>query len=133
LPLIGVMRLNNFHYLEWEQFMAARKKGPAATVEDIQSDVQELRDDLSRLAEQVTELVSDTGSEALTDVKKRIQRIRDGLEDVVTEKGQEAADAMFDVTESIGESVEEALRTRPMTSLAIAIGVGFLFGAAWRR
>jgi ElaB/YqjD/DUF883 family membrane-anchored ribosome-binding protein len=116
-----------------EPFMAARKKGPAATVEDIQSDVQQLRDDLARLAEQVTELVSDSGSEALSDVKTRIQRIREGLEDVVTEKGQEAADAVWEATESVGDSIEEALRTRPMTSLAVALGIGFLFGSAWRR
>jgi ElaB/YqjD/DUF883 family membrane-anchored ribosome-binding protein len=125
--------LNDCHNFEQEPVMAARKKGPAATVDDIQSDVQELKDDLARLAEQVTELVSDTGSEALTDVKKRIQRIRENLEDVVTEKGQEAADAVWDATENIGDSLEEALRTRPMTSLAVALGIGFLFGTAWRR
>jgi ElaB/YqjD/DUF883 family membrane-anchored ribosome-binding protein len=116
-----------------EHFMAARKRAPAATVDDIQSDLQELRDDLSRLAEQVTELVSDGGSEALGDVKKRIQRIRAGLEDVVTEKSHEAADAVFEMTDTLGESIEEAIRTRPMTVLAVAIGVGFLFGSTWRR
>jgi ElaB/YqjD/DUF883 family membrane-anchored ribosome-binding protein len=116
-----------------EHFMAARKRGPAATVDDIQSDLQGLRDDLSHLAEQVTELVSDSGSEALGDVKKRIQRIRDGLEDVVTEKSHEAAGAVLKMTDNVGESIEEAIRTRPMTVLAVAIGVGFLFGSTWRR
>src|ERR1700720_4020316 len=102
-----------------EHFMAARKRAPSAAVDDIQSDLQELRDDLSRLAEQVTELVSDGGSEALGDVKKRIQRIRDGLEDVVPEKSHEATDAVFEMTDNLGESIEEAIRTRPMTVLAV--------------
>jgi ElaB/YqjD/DUF883 family membrane-anchored ribosome-binding protein len=71
-----------------EEFMLTRKRGPAATVADIQDDVQELRNDISRLAEQVTEIASETGSEALGDIRKRIQRIRDGLEEVVTEKAR---------------------------------------------
>jgi ElaB/YqjD/DUF883 family membrane-anchored ribosome-binding protein len=114
--------------------MAARKpRGPAATDDDIRDDVKELRDDLSKLGEQVAALVTDTGSEAFTDVKKRIQRIRDGLDEVVTERGHEAADAVVELGEELGESLEEALRTRPLTTLAIAIGVGFVFGTAWRR
>jgi ElaB/YqjD/DUF883 family membrane-anchored ribosome-binding protein len=116
-----------------EHFMPTKKRGPAATVDDIHSDMQVLRDDLSRLAEQVTELMSDSGSEALGDVKKRIQRIRDGLEDVVTEKSHEAAGAVFEMADNVGESIEEAIRTRPMTTLAVAIGIGFLFGSTWRR
>jgi len=112
--------------------MAANKnkKGPAATFEDIQS---ELRDDLARLVEEVTKLVSDSGSEALSDVKTRIQRIKDGLDDVVTEKGREATDAAYEIAETLTDSLEEALCTRPLTTLGIAVGVGFLFGTTWRR
>jgi ElaB/YqjD/DUF883 family membrane-anchored ribosome-binding protein len=113
--------------------MARRARGPAATVEDIKSDVQELRDDLSALTEQMSELVKDGSGEALADVKRRIQRIRDNLEDVVTDKGHEAAKAVVEVTDNVGESLENALRTRPLTTLAIAVGIGFLFGSSWHH
>jgi len=113
--------------------MARKGRGPTATIEDIKSDVQELRDDLSVLAEQMSELVKDGGGEALADVKKRIQRIRDNLEDVVTDKGQQAANALVEVTDNVGESLENALRTRPLTTLAIAVGIGFLFGNSWHQ
>jgi ElaB/YqjD/DUF883 family membrane-anchored ribosome-binding protein len=119
--------------LPWSRFMARKGRGAAATVEDIKGDVQELRDDLSALTEQMSELVKDGGGEALADVKKRIQRIRDNLEDVVTDKGHDAAKAVVDVTDDIGESLENALRTRPLTTLAIAVGIGFLFGSSWHH
>jgi hypothetical protein len=45
----------------------------------------------------------------------------------------EAANAVVEFGEELGESLEETLRTRPLTTLAIAIGVGFMFGTAWRR
>jgi ElaB/YqjD/DUF883 family membrane-anchored ribosome-binding protein len=39
---------------------------------------------------------------------------------------QEAGDRMAD-------AIDESLRTRPYTTLAVALGIGFLFGAMWRR
>jgi ElaB/YqjD/DUF883 family membrane-anchored ribosome-binding protein len=39
---------------------------------------------------------------------------------------QEVGDRMADV-------IDESLRTRPYTTLAVALGIGFLFGAMWRR
>ena len=40
---------------------------------------------------------------------------------------------MRDVTENFAEAVDESLRVRPLTTLALAVGLGFVFGAAWRR
>jgi hypothetical protein len=37
------------------------------------------------------------------------------------------------VTHDLAETVEESVRTRPLTVLAIAIGVGVLFGVILRR
>ena len=116
-----------------ETLMATRRRGPTATVADIRSDVQELRDDISLLCEQVTDIAGDTRGEAINEVKRRIQRIREGLEDVVSDKSQGAIDAAQQIGESLTESLEQALRTRPMTTLAVAVGIGFLFGTTWRR
>jgi ElaB/YqjD/DUF883 family membrane-anchored ribosome-binding protein len=105
--------------------MTARKD-TAATMEDIRSDIHELRTDIARLAEQASALVSDTGNETLADVRKRIQRIQDTLGNAVTEKGHEAAGAVL----GMAESLEESLRARPIVTLAAALAIGFLFGVS---
>jgi hypothetical protein len=42
------------------------------TIEDIQRDLQAVRDDVSRLSREVTNLLSVTGSKALREVKEQI-------------------------------------------------------------
>ena len=31
------------------------------------------------------------------------------------------------------DALEESLQSRPLTTLALAVGIGFVFGATWRR
>jgi ElaB/YqjD/DUF883 family membrane-anchored ribosome-binding protein len=49
------------------------------------------------------------------------------------DKGREAVDAMREVSDKFVEAVDESIKNRPYTTLAMAIGLGFLFGATWRR
>jgi len=48
-------------------------------------------------------------------------------------KGREAASAFTDVADTFGDAVEDSIRTRPYATLAVAAGIGFLFGACWSR
>ena len=47
--------------------------------------------------------------------------------------GREAVGAVREVSDNLVEAIDESLKTRPYTTLAIAAGLGFLFGATWRR
>jgi len=31
------------------------------------------------------------------------------------------------------DAIDESLKTRPYTTLALAVGIGFLLGTTWRR
>lgn len=109
----------------------ARDMGRAASAAsgDMQKDLQMLRDDFSRLAQQVADIVTNRGTAAW-------QRARSGVDDVMSDaqdKGREAVDAMREVSDKFVEAVDESIKNRPYTTLAIAIGLGFLFGATWRR
>ena len=102
---------------------------PLGTMEDIQRDIQTVRDDLARLAQQVGALVASTGSDAL-------RRARQSLDGVITEageKGLDAVDAVRAKTDTALEALEDAVRKRPFATLGIALGLGFLVGATWRR
>src|SRR5262249_25564589 len=126
-------RLECFQQSKWEAFMATRGPDTAATVRDIQGDFQELPNDLTHLAEQVTELVSQTRHQALGDVKKRIQNISNSVEAIMAKNGHEAINVVRDATNNVRDTLEEEIRSHPMTTLAVAVGVGFLFGSSWRR
>jgi ElaB/YqjD/DUF883 family membrane-anchored ribosome-binding protein len=130
MPHDCVIRLEKFDKIKRSNRIMTARKDTAATIEDIRTDIHELRNDIARLAEQATALVSDTGNETLSDVRKRIQRIQDKLGNAVTEKGQEAAGAVLGMTENLGESLEESLRSRPIVTLAAALAIGFLFGVS---
>jgi ElaB/YqjD/DUF883 family membrane-anchored ribosome-binding protein len=49
------------------------------------------------------------------------------------QKSQEAMDTVREVGDTLTVAVEKSVTKRPYTTLALAAGLGFLFGAAWRR
>ena len=47
--------------------------------------------------------------------------------------GREAVDAVREVSDNFVDAIDKSIKTRPYTTLAIVAGLGFLFGATWRR
>ena len=116
--------------------MAPRRKKDALASVDFSDDMQKLRRDIGRLADQVSNSLQEAGDDALTEAKAQIRRIKDNVDGIISsagEKGLDATKAMREVTDNVGMAVEESLRARPFATLAVAIGVGFIFGIAWRR
>jgi ElaB/YqjD/DUF883 family membrane-anchored ribosome-binding protein len=108
-----------------------REAGKAASDAsgDFQSELQVLRDDFARLAEQVGSIVADTGNAAW-------QRAKSSVDDVMTDaqaRGREAVGAVRDVSDSVVDAIDASLKTRPYTTLAVVAGLGFLLGATLRR
>jgi ElaB/YqjD/DUF883 family membrane-anchored ribosome-binding protein len=104
-------------------------RAASAASDDLQKDLQMLREDFSRLAQQMADIVANRGTAAW-------QRARSGVDGVMSDaqdKSREAVDAMREVSDKFVEAVDESLKNRPYTTLAIAVGLGFLFGATWRR
>jgi ElaB/YqjD/DUF883 family membrane-anchored ribosome-binding protein len=96
---------------------------------DIQKDLQALRDDFAHLTEQVGEILANKGNAAWRRAKTGV----DGMVSDAEDKGREAAAAMREVSDNFVGAIDESLKNRPYTTLAIVAGLGFLFGAAWRR
>ena len=110
---------------------AARESGKAASAAsgDIQADLQALRDDVTRLATQIADIFSAKGNVAWSRAKANVE----GVVSDVGAKGQEAIDAAQEVRDKVIDAIDESLETRPYTTLAMALGIGFLLGAMWRR
>jgi ElaB/YqjD/DUF883 family membrane-anchored ribosome-binding protein len=105
----------------------------AATIEDIQRDMLALRSDMAKLAGQVTEVLSNGGGEAIARLKERVGEMQDGLDETLSDVGARSREALGDVSDRIGDALQESIQEHPLTTIGLAVGLGFLFGATWRR
>jgi ElaB/YqjD/DUF883 family membrane-anchored ribosome-binding protein len=101
---------------------AARDAGDAAASGDIRDDLAALRNDVARLAQQIADILAVRGEATWRKAKSNVEGVITDAQD----KGMEVGDNMLD-------AVDRSLKERPYTTLALAIGIGFLFGATWRR
>ncbi len=110
---------------------AAKETSEAASagLDDVQSDLKTLQDDVADLAQQLARVVTTRGNAAWHHAKKNV----DGMITDAGERGREAIDAVRDVGDNVVDAIDESIQKRPYTTLAIATGLGFLFGATWRR
>jgi ElaB/YqjD/DUF883 family membrane-anchored ribosome-binding protein len=110
---------------------AARETGKAASAasEDIQADLDALRKDVQKLGNQIADIFASKGGVAWSRAKSNVE----GVVSDVSAKGQEAVDAVREVGDNMVDAIDESLAKRPYTTLALAVGIGFLFGAMWRR
>ena len=106
-----------------------RDRAGAEAAGDIRGDLDALRNDVVRLTAQLSDVLASKGSAAWA-------RARSNVEGVVSDaaaKGQDAVDAVRDVGDNMANAIDESLRKRPYTTLALAVAIGFFFGATWRR
>ena len=110
---------------------ATRESGRAASAAsgDVQADLEALRNDVARLGSQIADIFAAKGSAAWTRARSNIE----GVMSDASAKGQEAVNAVREVGDTMVDAIDESLRKRPYTTLALAVGIGFLFGATWRR
>jgi ElaB/YqjD/DUF883 family membrane-anchored ribosome-binding protein len=109
--------------------VAESRKAAADASGDIRADLQALREDVARLAQQIADIFAAKGSRVWS-------RTRSGVDDALSDaggKGREAVDAVREVGDNMMGAIDASLKERPYTTLALAVGIGFLFGATWRR
>jgi ElaB/YqjD/DUF883 family membrane-anchored ribosome-binding protein len=53
--------------------------------------------------------------------------------DDASARGGAMLDAAQDAASSIEESLEDVIAQRPLATVALALGLGFLIGVTWRR
>jgi ElaB/YqjD/DUF883 family membrane-anchored ribosome-binding protein len=106
----------------------ARQAASGAST-DMQHDLQKLREDFRRLADQVADIIGARGSAAWKHARSTVDEALSEAQD----KGRDAASAMREVSDHFVDAIDESIKTRPYTTLALVAGVAFLFGATWRR
>ena len=104
-------------------------KVAAAGTRDIQEDLEALRNDVARLTQQLANILTANGNKAWRRARSNVEGVLSDVQDA----GKEAVGAVREVGDNVVDAIDESLRKRPYTTLALAAGIGFLFGATWRR
>ena len=110
---------------------AGQEAGQAASAgaRNIQADLVSLRDEVARLTHQIADIFAAKGTASWQRAKSDL----DGAISDAGEKGREAIGAVREVGGNVVDAVDKSLKQRPYTALALAVGLGFVFGAIWRR
>ncbi len=104
--------------------------------ERLEKDVAAVKHDISALTDQITDALNSFAGIAQKQARRGYKQARanvDSAVDDLSERGGAAMEAAQDAALSIEESLEDVIAQRPLATVALALGLGFLIGATWRR
>jgi hypothetical protein len=78
-------------------------------------------------------MVEDGGNDAAGVVKDQIRRMQKGLDDVASGAAERSMEAINGISERVTDGLEDAFHKHPVSTVAIAVGLGYLFGAVTAR
>jgi ElaB/YqjD/DUF883 family membrane-anchored ribosome-binding protein len=107
-----------------------------ATYERLQKDVTAVKNDIAALTEQITDALNAFAGEARKQARHGYKQARanvDSALDDASTRGGAMLDAAQDAASSIEETLEDVIAQRPLTTVGLALGLGFLIGVTWRR
>ena len=95
-----------------------------------------MRDAIGGLSDQISDAASDIGAVAQEQGKRGLKHARANLESMANDASDRlgvVADRAQSQAASLGDTLEDAIQERPLSTLALALGLGFLLGVIWRR
>jgi ElaB/YqjD/DUF883 family membrane-anchored ribosome-binding protein len=107
-----------------------------ATYERLQKDVDAVKNDISALADQLSDVIEAFKGDARKQAKRTYKQARASVDSVMSDvgkRGSDALDAAQDYAGTLEESLEDAITQRPLAAVGLAVGLGFLIGVTWRR
>jgi ElaB/YqjD/DUF883 family membrane-anchored ribosome-binding protein len=113
-----------------------RNLADKATYERLEKDVAAVKNDIATLTDQITDALNTFTGTARKQARQGYKQARANVDSVmsdVQDRGSAALDAAQDAAYSIEETLEDVIQQRPLATVGIALGLGFLIGVTWRR
>lgn len=107
-----------------------------ATYERLEKDVAAVKNDITALTEQITDAINSFAGTARKQARRGYKQARtnvDSAVDDLSERGSAVMGAAQDAATSIEETLEDVVAERPLATVGLALGLGFLIGLTWRR
>ena len=102
----------------------------------LEKDVAAVKNDIAALTDQITDALNSFAGTAQKQARRGYKQARanvDSAVDDMSERGSAMMDAAQDAALSIEETLEDVITQRPLATVGLALGLGFLIGATWRR
>jgi ElaB/YqjD/DUF883 family membrane-anchored ribosome-binding protein len=107
-----------------------------ANYQRLEKDVTSVKNDIAALTEQITDAINTFAGKARKQARHGYSQARENIDstlDDVSERGSAMLGAAQDAAGTIEETLEDAITQRPLATVALALGLGFLIGMTWRR
>jgi len=107
-----------------------------ATYERLEKDLSAVKNDISALTDQITDALNTFTGSATKQARRGYKQAKANVDSVmsdVSERGNAALDAAQNAATTLEETLEDAIQQRPLATVGLAIGLGFLIGVTWRR
>jgi ElaB/YqjD/DUF883 family membrane-anchored ribosome-binding protein len=115
---------------------ALRDLANKANYERLQKDVHAVKNDIAALTEQITDVLNAFAGQAGKQARSGYRQARENMDqtfDDMSERGSAMFDAAQEAANSLEERLEGVISQRPLATVGLALGLGFLIGATWRR
>jgi ElaB/YqjD/DUF883 family membrane-anchored ribosome-binding protein len=107
-----------------------------ATYERLEKDVANVKNDISALADQITDALNTLAGTASKQARRGYKNARANVDSVVDDLSDRSGAMMGaaqDAAASVEETLENVITERPLATVGLALGLGFLIGVTWRR
>ena len=107
-----------------------------AIYERLEKDVANVKNDIGALAEQITDALNTLSGTARKQARRGYKQARanvDSVVDDISERSSAMMGAAQDAAASVEETLENVITERPLATVGLALGLGFLIGVTWRR
>jgi ElaB/YqjD/DUF883 family membrane-anchored ribosome-binding protein len=107
-----------------------------AMYDRLEKDVSNVKNDISALADQITDALNTFAGTAGKQARRGYKNARANVDSVVddlSDRGGAMMGAAQDAAASVEETLENVITERPLAAVGLALGLGFLIGATWRR
>ena len=104
--------------------------------ERLEKDVTQVKNDIAALTSHVTEAVNALANAANKQTGRGYKQARanvDSAVDNLSERSGAMMDAAQDAAANLEETLEDVVKQRPLATVGLALGLGFLIGLTWRR
>ena len=107
-----------------------------ATRERLEKDVAAVKSDIAALTDQITDALNTFANSSGKQARRGYRQARENVDsaiDDMSERGSAMMGAAQEAYGSIEETLEDAISQRPLATVGLSLGIGFLIGAASRR
>lgn len=108
----------------------------AAAYERLEKDMTAVKKDIAYLSQQIAEAANSLAVLAQSQTARGVKNARANADSIVSNASDRVgavAVAAQDAAASMRDMLEETIQERPLATVAIALGFGFLIGVTWRR